>query len=94
MNSLSNLPPGVTDHDIEEAAGAFDEEMTEAEKIEFTEAINAAIPDPKPKTGYCWKCAEEFPMSELIEDDDPYIKDETDPRDKNYQCKKCAEADE
>lgn len=43
----------------------------------------------KPKTGYCWKCAEQFPMSELIEDDDPYIKD--DPRDKNYQCKACAE---
>jgi len=47
-----------------------------------------------PKTGYCWKCGDEFPMTELIEDDDPYIKDETDPRDKNYQCKKCAEADE
>jgi hypothetical protein len=48
----------------------------------------------KEKTGYCWKCADEFPMSELIEDDDPYIKDETDPRDKNYQCKKCAEGDD
>jgi len=44
----------------------------------------------KAKTGYCWKCADEFPMSELIEDDNPYIKDETDPNDKNYQCKACA----
>lgn len=44
----------------------------------------------KQKTGYCWKCAEEFPMAELIEDDDPYIKDETDPNDKNYHCRPCA----
>jgi len=44
--------------------------------------------------GYCWKCAEEFPMSELIEDDNPYIKDETDPKDKNYQCKPCADKDD
>lgn len=42
------------------------------------------------KKSYCWKCGDEFPMSELIEDDDPYIKDETDPHDKNYQCKACA----
>jgi hypothetical protein len=46
------------------------------------------------KTGYCWKCAEQFPMSDLIEDDNQYIKDETDPKDKNYQCRPCAEADE
>ena len=48
----------------------------------------------KAKTGYCWKCADEFPMSELVEDDDPYIKDETDPNDKNYQCRACAKKDE
>lgn len=33
-------------------------------------------------------------MSELIEDDNPYIKDETDPKDKNYQCKPCADKDD
>ena len=47
----------------------------------------------KPKTGYCWKCADEFPMAELVEDDDPYIKDELDPNDKNYQCRPCEARD-
>lgn len=47
-----------------------------------------------PKKDYCWLCAEQFPMSELVEDDNPYIKDETDPKDKNYMCKRCVEADE
>ena len=46
------------------------------------------------KFAYCWKCGDRFPMSELVEDDDPYIKDETDPNDKNYQCKVCAAKDD
>lgn len=49
---------------------------------------------PRAKSAYCWKCAERFPMSELVEDDDPYIKDEMNPREKNYQCKDCAEKDD
>lgn len=65
--------------------------LTEAEIAEFT----VALPDPKPREskGYCWECGEEFPMSELIEDDNPYIKDETDPNDRNYHCKACEGAD-
>jgi len=56
---------------------------------------SALIPErDRVKTDYCWKCGDKFPMSELIEDDDPYIKDEDDPNDKNYQCRPCAEADE
>lgn len=67
------------------------DEMTEAEMIEFTASNFLTRLESK---GYCWKCAEEFPMTELIEDDNPYIKDETDPNDKNYQCKPCADKDD
>ena len=44
MRALSNLPPGCTDRDIEEAAGAFDEPQLSRRQIaDKIEALSSEI---------------------------------------------------
>lgn len=83
-------------------AAGYTENREEAGTYDFDDAwVHVETCGPKKKLslefigkGYCWKCAEQFPMDELVEDDDPYLKDGPSDRDKNYQCRPCAKQDE
>lgn len=78
--------------------------LTNAKGEDITaEDIMAAEDAKSTKKDYCWRCAEEFPIKEMIVDTDPYIQDEDAPqRDDDYipakyrvrVCKPCHKKEE